>query len=92
VHSLVPPRGQAENRKRDVECRFGGAVRGAWINISRVAEAALIAAFKAAEKAKIRQEMQEDARWVSEYVAQHGYPFPEAMAAFTPNEAEDDAA
>jgi post-segregation antitoxin (ccd killing protein) len=62
------------------------------INISRVAEAALIAAFKAAEKAKIRQEMQEDARWVSEYVAQHGYPFPEAMAAFTPNEAEDDAA
>lgn len=62
------------------------------INISRVAEAALIAAFEDAEKAKIREELQQDAKWVSEFVASHGYPFPESMAAFLPDEADDDAA
>lgn len=62
------------------------------INISRVAEAALVAAFEAAEKAKIREELKEDARWVSEFVAQHGYPFPEAMAVFMADEADEDAA
>jgi antitoxin CcdA len=62
------------------------------INISRVAEAALAAAFEAAEKAKIQEELKEDAQWVSAFVARHGYPFPEAMAAFMPDEADDDAA
>src|SRR5471030_934007 len=62
------------------------------INISRVAEAALVAAFEAAETAKIREEIREDARWVSEFVTRHGYPFPDSMAAFLPDEADDDAA
>ena len=39
------------------------------INISRTAEAAVIQAFEAAEKAKIREEIREAARMVDEYVA-----------------------
>ncbi|HEY8290619.1 MAG TPA: type II toxin-antitoxin system CcdA family antitoxin [Acetobacteraceae bacterium] len=62
------------------------------INISRVAEAALAAAFEEAEKAKIREELREEARLTSEFVAKHGYPFPEAMAMFMPDEEGDDAA
>lgn len=64
---------------------------GHGINISRVAEAALIAAFETAEKDKIRAELKEDAAWVADFVAKHGYPFPEAMAMFMPDE-DDDAA
>jgi post-segregation antitoxin (ccd killing protein) len=45
------------------------------INISRTAEAALIQAFEAAEKAKILEEIREAARMVDEYVAIHGMPF-----------------
>ena len=45
------------------------------INISRTAEAAVIQAFEAAEKAKIREEIREAARMVDEYVAIHGMPF-----------------
>jgi post-segregation antitoxin (ccd killing protein) len=56
------------------------------INISRVAETALVAAFEAAEKAKIRAEMREAARFVDEYVAEHGYPFPESMAMVMPDD------
>jgi post-segregation antitoxin (ccd killing protein) len=62
------------------------------INISRIAEAALIAAFEAAEKDRIREELAEDARFVDAYVAEHGYPFPESMADFMPEEKDDDAA
>jgi len=62
------------------------------INISRVAEAALAAAFEAAEKAKIVEELREDAKFVAAYVAEHGYPFPESMADFMPEDADDDAA
>ncbi len=62
------------------------------INISRIAEAALITAFEAAEKAKIREELQEDARWVAAYVAEHGHPFPESRAAFMPEADDEDAA
>jgi len=62
------------------------------INISRVAEAALIAAFEAAEKEKIREELKADAAWVADFVAKHGYPFPESMAMFMPDEDDDDAA
>ncbi|HEY4045056.1 MAG TPA: type II toxin-antitoxin system CcdA family antitoxin [Rhodopila sp.] len=62
------------------------------INISRVAEAALVAAFEQAEKAKIGKELQADAEWVREFVARHGYPFPESMAAFLPEDTDDDAA
>ena len=61
------------------------------INISRIAEAALIAAFETAEKDKIRAELKEDAAWVAGFVAKHGYPFPESMAMFMPDE-DDDAA
>jgi post-segregation antitoxin (ccd killing protein) len=61
------------------------------INISRVAEAALIAAFETAEKEKIREELKADAAWVAGFVAKHGYPFPESMAMFMPDE-DDDAA
>ena len=38
------------------------------INISRTAEAAVIQAFEAAEKAKIREEIREATRMVDEYV------------------------
>ena len=62
------------------------------INISRVAEVALAAAFEAAEKAAIREELKEDARFVAAYVAEHGYPFPEAMADFVPDQQDDNAA
>jgi post-segregation antitoxin (ccd killing protein) len=62
------------------------------INISRIAETALIAAFEAAEKNRIREELAEDARFVDAYVAEHGYPFPESMADFMPEEKDDDAA
>jgi post-segregation antitoxin (ccd killing protein) len=62
------------------------------INISRVAEAALVAAFEAAEKAKIREELKDDARFVDAYVAEHGYPFPDSMADFAPENEGDDAA
>ena len=60
------------------------------INISRVAEAALIVAFEQAERAKIREEFRETARFVEEIVAKYGHPFPESRAIFTPDE-EDDA-
>jgi post-segregation antitoxin (ccd killing protein) len=67
------------------------------INISRVAEAALVAAFEQAEKAKIQEEIREAARFIDAYVAEHGYPFPESMAMFMPDDEEpedltDDAA
>jgi post-segregation antitoxin (ccd killing protein) len=62
------------------------------INISRVAEAALVTAFEAAERAKIREELKADARWVDEFVARHGHPFPGARAAFLPEATDDDAA
>jgi post-segregation antitoxin (ccd killing protein) len=62
------------------------------INISRVAEAALIAAFEEAEKEKIREELKADAVWVADFVAKHGYPFPESMAMFMPDEDDDNAA
>jgi post-segregation antitoxin (ccd killing protein) len=67
------------------------------INMSRVAEAALVAAFEEAEKAKIREEMRAAARFVDAYVAEHGYPFPDSMAMFMPDDEDskdltDDAA
>jgi post-segregation antitoxin (ccd killing protein) len=60
------------------------------INISRVAEAALIAAFEEAEKAKIREEMREAARFIDALVAEHGYPFPASMAMFMPDDEDSD--
>ncbi|WP_428493309.1 type II toxin-antitoxin system CcdA family antitoxin [Rhodopila sp.] len=67
------------------------------INISRVAEAALVAAFEQAEKAKIREEIREASRFVEEIVAKYGHPFPESRAMFMPDEEDaiepsDDAA
>ena len=46
------------------------------INISRTAEAAVIQAFEAAEKAKILEEIREAARLTDQLVAEHGLPFP----------------
>ena len=67
------------------------------INISRVAEAALSEAFEAAERAKIRQELDEAARFTDELIQKYGYPFPESRAMFMPesedeNHHDDDAA
>ena len=46
------------------------------INISRTAEAAVIQAFEAAEKAKIREEIREAARITDElWSRNHGLPF-----------------
>jgi post-segregation antitoxin (ccd killing protein) len=64
------------------------------INISRIAEAALVVAFEEAERAKIHEEMCEASRFVDAYVAEHGYPFPDSMAMFMPDAKDltDDAA
>jgi antitoxin CcdA len=56
------------------------------INISRTAEAAIVQAFEAAEKAKILEEIREAVRMVDEYVAIHGMPFDDWA-----NELPDDA-
>jgi antitoxin CcdA len=61
------------------------------INISRTAEAAVIAAFEAAEKAKIREEIREAVRITDELVATHGLPFP-AFGLSDPDAESDDAA
>lgn len=67
------------------------------INISRVAETALIAAFEAAEKAKIHEEITAAARFTDELVKMYGHPFPESRAMFMPDhkpseDMNDDAA
>ena len=46
------------------------------INISRVAEAALVAAFEEAEKSKIREEIHEAAQFTDEIVRQLWAPVP----------------
>jgi len=66
--------------------------RALGINISQVAEAALVQAFETAEKAAVRAELKEDARFVVDYVAQHGHPFPDHRALFVPDDEEDHAA
>lgn len=59
------------------------------INISRIAEAALICAFEEAEKAKIREEISAAVRMVDEYVAIHGMPFDDwANADAAPDDAD----
>jgi post-segregation antitoxin (ccd killing protein) len=60
------------------------------INISRVAEAALAAAFEAAEKVKIQEEIRAAARFTDELVRMYGHPFPESRAMFMPDDARED--
>jgi post-segregation antitoxin (ccd killing protein) len=60
------------------------------INISRVAEAALVVAFEEAEKAKIREEIQEAARFTDEIVRKYGHPFPESRAMLMPDDEKGD--
>ena len=60
------------------------------INISQVAEAALIVAFETAEKAAIRAEIKAATDFIDDYVTRHGYPFPESMAMFMPDEDDPD--
>jgi post-segregation antitoxin (ccd killing protein) len=60
------------------------------INISRVAEAALISAFEAAEKNKIREEIREAARFVDDIVRQYGHPFQESRAMLLPDDENAD--
>ncbi len=62
------------------------------INISRTAEAAIIQAFEAAEKAKIREEIREAARLTDEYVAIYGMPFDDWANDGLAAEDSDDAA
>jgi post-segregation antitoxin (ccd killing protein) len=64
---------------------------GLGINISRTAEAAIIQAFEATEKAKIREEIREAARITDALVAKHGFPFP-PFGLPEHDEASDDAA
>ena len=56
------------------------------INISRVAEAALIAASETAEKAAILEEIAAAMGLMDDYVAKHGHPFPESMTMFMPED------
>jgi post-segregation antitoxin (ccd killing protein) len=60
------------------------------INISRVAEAALVVAFEEAEKAKIREEIREVARFTVEIVRKYGHPFPESRAMLMPDDENAD--
>jgi post-segregation antitoxin (ccd killing protein) len=60
------------------------------INISRVAETALIAAFEEAEKAAIREEIREAARFTDDLVRRYGHPFPESRAMFMPEDENAD--
>ncbi|MEA2745393.1 MAG: Post-segregation antitoxin CcdA, partial [Acetobacteraceae bacterium] len=60
------------------------------INISRVAETALIAAFEKAEKAAIREEIREAARFTDDLVRRYGHPFPESRAMFMPEDENAD--
>jgi post-segregation antitoxin (ccd killing protein) len=60
------------------------------INISRVAETALIAAFEAAEKASIRAEIHEASRFTDEIVQKYGHPFPDSRARFMPDDPDAD--
>jgi antitoxin CcdA len=62
------------------------------INISRIAEAAIIQAFETAEKAKIREEIREATRMVDEYVAIHGMPFDDWANEGLADENSNDAA
>jgi antitoxin CcdA len=67
------------------------------INISRVAEAALVRAFEEAERAKIREEIQAAMRFADELARRHGHPFPDQRAMFMPDDesaedSSDDAA
>ncbi len=57
------------------------------INISRAAEIAVIQAYEAAEKAKIRKEIREATRMVDEHVPNHGMPFDDwANEALSPGD------
>ena len=59
------------------------------MNISRTAEAAVIQAFEAAERAKIREEIREATRMVDEYVAIYGMPFDDwANEAVSPDDTD----
>jgi post-segregation antitoxin (ccd killing protein) len=60
------------------------------INISRIAEAALIVAFETAEKAKIREEIQEAMRFTDELIETYGHPFPASRAMFMPEDEDED--
>jgi post-segregation antitoxin (ccd killing protein) len=62
------------------------------INISRTAESAIVQAFEAAEKARIREEVREATRMVDEYVAIHGMPFDDWANDGIPADDADDAA
>ena len=71
--------------------------RALGINISQVAEAALVQAFETAEKAKLREEFRIAAEFTDAYIREHGHPFPESRAMFMPDPddpeyADDDAA
>jgi hypothetical protein len=81
---------QTEDRQRYPKRRFGGPVRGSWHHISRVAETALIAAFEEAERAKIREEIHEAARFTDEIVCRYGNPFPESRAMLMPDDEDAD--
>jgi antitoxin CcdA len=61
------------------------------INISRTAEAAVVQAFEAAEKARIREEIREAVRITDALVAEHGLPFP-PFGLSEADEESDDAA
>ena len=63
------------------------------INISRTAESAIIQAFEAVERARIREEIREAVRITDALVAEHGFPFPPfGMSESDEDEESDDAA
>jgi antitoxin CcdA len=67
------------------------------INISRVAEAALVRAFEEAERARIREEIHIAVQFADDLARKHGHPFPDQRAMFMPDDdiaeaSSDDAA
>lgn len=63
--------------------------RGLGLNISQIAEAALIQAFEAAEKEQLKKEFRIAAEFTEAYIREFGHPFPESRAMFMPD--PDDA-
>ncbi len=66
--------------------------RALGINISQVAEAALVQAFEAAEKEQVKKEFRIAAEFTEELIRKYGHPFPESRAMFMPDPDDPDYA
>jgi antitoxin CcdA len=81
----------AKAKKRTVSLTLNGDLyakaRGAGMNVSRIAEAALAEALKAHEREKLREEIRQDMRALTAYIEKHGDPVAELREMFDPPDA-----